>query len=88
MYINIYSDQQVTFIKRRSYFTSVTGKRNSLRFNPLPIFHVTVPLQLPVTAIINAMKSLLVATTKSNQLHSGTVTPLHFISDGHRYFKV
>jgi hypothetical protein len=56
-------------------------------FNPKPIFTATVPLQLLVTAILNVTKTLL-DTTKSNQLCSETVTPLHFISGGHRYVKV
>ncbi len=66
---------QVTFKKQLSYFTSVTCKSNSLHLIRYPFFIVTVPLQLPVTDILNVTKQLLV-TTKSNQLRSGTVTPL------------
>jgi hypothetical protein len=48
-----------------------------------PFFTVTVLVQLLVTAILN-VKKMLQLTTKSNQLRSGTVIPLQFISGGHR----
>ncbi len=64
---------QVTFIKQRPYFTSITGKRNQLLLIRYSFFTVLVPLQL-------------IVTTKSKQLRSGTVTPSHFISGGHQQF--
>ncbi len=37
------SGGQVTFVKVLNYFTSVTGKRNSLLLIHCPLFTVTVP---------------------------------------------
>jgi hypothetical protein len=69
------SDGQVTFKKLRSYFNSVTWKRNSPFIIRYPLFIVTVPLLLLVTDVLNVTKWLLVSE-KSNYVRSGTVTPL------------
>ncbi len=45
------SGWQVTFIKKRRYFTSVTGKKKLATFNRYLFFPVTVLSQLLVTAI-------------------------------------
>ncbi len=75
---------QVTFTTQRHF---LTGKRNQLLLIRYLFFTVTVQLKLRITTILNSTKSLLV-TTKSNQLCSGTVIPLHFISVKHRSVKV
>jgi hypothetical protein len=46
-----------------------------------PILTVTAPVQLIVITFVNVPKLLLV-TTKSNKLRSGSITPLHLIIRG------
>jgi hypothetical protein len=60
-----HSDGRNTFLKSRSYFTSVIGKRNQLLLIRYLFFLVTVPLLTLITDILNETKSLLV-NYKSN----------------------
>jgi hypothetical protein len=61
----VLSGGQVTFFKSNGVTLLLLLVKETITFNSLPIFLVTVSLQLLVTDILNVTKSLLV-TTKSN----------------------